>query len=252
MVWNILKTTRRFTWPFVASVGLHTSLVAGLLYASVNRISPPLAIEQPMTVTLVAPEPVAVQTPPPAPPQPVTPPEPQPEPEPVPPPEPEPQPVVEEPPAPVQMPKPKPKPKPKPVHKKEVAKPQPRKVEPPAQPAPPAPARDAPARPATAPSAPAAASTAHQTGPVALSRPEPDYPDRARALGIEGQVKIQFDVTSEGRVDNLRIISATPRNVFERQIREVTRRWRYQSGKPGKDIMMTIKFELSGVSSEHS
>ncbi|XBS68251.1 hypothetical protein ABK905_15820 [Acerihabitans sp. KWT182] len=52
-----MKTTRRFMWPYVVSVGLHTSLVAGLLYASINRIYPSIAVEQPMNVTLVAPAP---------------------------------------------------------------------------------------------------------------------------------------------------------------------------------------------------
>ncbi|QWA08945.1 TonB family protein [Sodalis ligni] len=248
MALTILKTTRRFMWPYVVSVGLHTSLVAVLLCASINRISPSIAVEQPMSVTLVAPAPQPVVAPaPPVPeppqPQPVEPPKPAPEPEP----EPKPEPVAE-PPAPVQLPKPKPKPRP--VIKKE-AKPRIHK-DPVLQKESPSPvaASETPVRSATPPAAaPARSESKADTGPVALNRQDPDYPDRARALGIEGRVQIQFDVNSDGQVENLRIISASPPNMFERGIKEVTRRWRYQSGRPGKNVNMTIVFKLSGIES---
>ena len=87
------------------------------------------------------------------------------------------------------------------------------------------------------------------TVPQAISRPDPAYSERARALGIEGTVKIQFDVNNDGGLENVQVISATPRNVFERDVRQVTRRWRYESGKPGKNIVVTIQFKLSGVTS---
>ncbi|XBS68250.1 TonB family protein [Acerihabitans sp. KWT182] len=160
-----------------------------------------------------------------------------------------PEPIVE-PPAPVQLPKPKPKPQPKPTVKKEV-KPRPHKEPTPVKEAlTSAPLSEAPVKSTTPPTAaPASSSAKADTGPVALNRQDPDYPDRARALGIEGRVQIQFDVNVDGQVENLRIISATPPNMFERGIREATRRWRYQSGRPGKNVTMTIIFELSGISS---
>ncbi|NDL62434.1 energy transducer TonB [Acerihabitans arboris] len=246
----ILNPTRRFSWPFILSAGLHTSLVAGLLYASVNQITAPSAVEQPMSVTLVAPAPEPLAAPPQPP---VEPPKVEPEAVPETPPEPEPEPVPEpvpepEPPAPVQQPKPLPKPKPKPVHK-DVVRPQPKVSEPKAEPAPVAATpREAPVRAATAPAATSAAPVVNE-GPRALSRPDPSYPERARALGIEGTVKIQFDVDENGQLENLRIISATPRNMFEREIRQATRRWRYQSGRPAKNVNLTVVFKLSGVSS---
>lgn len=245
MAFNILNPTRRFSWPFVLSAGLHISLVVGLLYASVNHMTGPTMAQQPMSVTLVAPEQVA------APPQPpVEPPkvEPQvaPEPEPEPAPEPEPIPVPE-PPAPVQQPKPHPKPKP--VHHKEVVNHRPKEPEPKPEPNSAAPApREMPVRAAPAHAAAPAAPVAN-TGPKPIKRQNPGYPERARALGIEGTVKILFDVDDSGQVQNLRIVSATPKNMFEREIRQVARGWRYESGKPGKDLNITIEFKLSGVSS---
>jgi protein TonB len=159
--------------------------------------------------------------------------------------------LAPEPPAPVQIAKPKPeikhKPKPKPSRKMpERTQPQPDQVTP-AQTNPSASPEALHERPTTA--EPVVSAPALNSGPAAISRPDPIYPDRARVLGIEGRVQIQFDVNAGGQVENLRIISATPRNMFERQIREAVPRWRYQSGKPGKNLTMTVIFTLSGVSS---
>ncbi len=249
MALKILKPTRRFSWPFILSVGLHTSLVAGLLYASVTEIVSPPAGEPPMSVTLVAPEPEQAA---PAE-QPVVEPEPEaipPEPEVVPEtPAPEPLPEPEpEPPAPVQQPKPKPKP----VPKKAVVKPRPKPATPVERPrADPQERSDTPAATASVSRAPQATPSqkAAPGGPKALSRANPAYSSRAQALRIEGKVRVQFDVNADGRTDNIRILSAEPRNMFERDIRQAMRRWRYEPGRPGKDLTMTIYFKLSGVSS---
>lgn len=245
MTLTILNQTRRFSWPLIASAGLHASLVAGLLYATVPPISLPSAVEQPMTVMLVVPEPQ--QTPPVE-----QPPEPQPvQPEPVvvpqPAPEPEPEPVPE-PPAPVQVPKPVPKPKHKPERHREI-KPQPPKPQTrPATPAPSAPS----VRPTTAPvtSAPATSSMKSvSNAPRAMQRADPIYSPRARALGIEGRVSVMFDVSADGRVKNVRVLTAQPRNMFERDIRLAMRRWIYEPGRPATNLTVNFKFDLEGVSS---
>ncbi|MGX8842187.1 TonB family protein, partial [Klebsiella quasipneumoniae] len=49
------------------------------------------------------------------------------------------------------------------------------------------------------------------------------------------------------RIDNLQILSAQPANMFEREVKSAMRRWRYQQGRPGTGVTMTIKFRLNGV-----
>lgn len=235
----ITDLPRRSPLPLLISVVLHGSVIGALLYASFHQAVEMPKASEPISVSLVAPE--VQPEPQPAPPvvEPV--PEPEPEPEPVPePPKPEPVPI------PKPQPKPKPKPKPKPV-KKEVVKP---KQE--VKPRPAAPAETRPTeqtRPSTAPKTSQAPSTAVSTGPRALTIGKPGYPARAFALRVEGRVRVQFDVNSAGQVENLRILSAEPRNMFEREVKQAARKWRYEAGNPGKDVTMNIVFKINGGSS---
>ncbi len=236
-----LELPRRFPWPTLLSVGIHGAVVAGLLYTSVHQVIEMPAPAQPISVTMVTPaelEPVQVAPPPE--PEPVAEPEPEPEPEIVPEP-PKEAPVV------IHKPEPKPKPKPKPKPEKKVEE-RPRRQERPVEPRTPQPVeRTAPARPVMN-SSPATAKPVVTTpsGPRALSRNQPVYPARAQALRIEGRVRVKFDVTADGRVDNVEILSAQPSNMFERDVKTAMRKWRYEPGKPGRGLIVNIVFRLNG------
>ncbi|MFU9136114.1 TonB system transport protein TonB [Erwinia tasmaniensis] len=242
---------RRFSLPVLLSIALHAMAIGGILYASFHQSVKLPEASQPISVSLVAP---AVQPVPQAAPQPVPPQETVPEPEPEAVPEPEqPKPVPVAIPKPVPKPKPRPKPKsrPEPV-RKEVVKPK-KQVKPETETRHAAPFSEHPATapaPSTAPKTSSTPSTSSvSSGPKAVNIGKPAYPTRALALRIEGQVRVQFDVDSSGQVENIRIISAEPRNMFERDVRQTMKKWRYEPNKPGKDIKMNVMFRINGGSS---
>ncbi|WJV65055.1 TonB system transport protein TonB [Pectobacteriaceae bacterium CE70] len=228
---------RRFSWPFILSVGFHCLVIAGLLYASLNNPTTTLPTEShPISVVMVNP---AVLEAAPAPrPKETSPSEPMHEPEL------QPKPVPE--PVPVPLPEPKPKPKPRPVKKVKPSKPPIRQRAVEKQP-PSHLTSDEPLLSVnTAPVRQSPTVNVPSSGPRPLSRTQPEYPERAFALRIEGRVKLQFDVNASGRVDNVRVLSAEPKNMFERAIKQAMRKWRYEENKPAKDLVVTIMFKING------
>lgn len=111
----------------------------------------------------------------------------------------------------------------------------------------PAPNPTAVAAPATA--ATAAPSLSEEVTPL-VDIP-PNYPRRAVAAGIEGQVTLAFTITAEGRVENLRVTDASPAGVFEREARRAASRWRFaprrENGRPvAREATKTLHFRLDG------
>lgn len=90
----------------------------------------------------------------------------------------------------------------------------------------------------------AAENSGNQAKP--LKRPQPIYPNRARALNQEGSVEVMFDVNSNGKLENIRIINATPKNLFEEEVKRALKKWQYER-KASQNIRLTINFRLNGI-----
>lgn len=112
----------------------------------------------------------------------------------------------------------------------------------------------APTAPAPSPAPPAPAPAA---GPslseevTPLVDIPPNYPQRALAAGIEGEVTLAFTITAEGRVDNLRVTHSEPPGVFDREARRAAARWRFaphtENGQAvAREATKTLYFRLEG------
>ena len=115
-------------------------------------------------------------------------------------------------------------------------------------------AASAPAAP-PAPAAPSADETAGQSGPeqevMPLNDVRPEYPYRARQRGIEGHIKLAFTITAAGKVENIRVLEASPSNVFDREARRAAARWRFaprteNGAAVSREAVKTLHFRLQG------
>lgn len=73
-----------------------------------------------------------------------------------------------------------------------------------------------------------------------------NYPQRAKAMGVEGRVRVKFNITASGTITDVRILSETPTGVFAAAITKDMSRWRYQTQAEVNDQTVTIVFKLNG------
>ncbi len=98
----------------------------------------------------------------------------------------------------------------------------------------------------------AATSPDSQARAIAILQAQPEFPDRARLDSIEGWVTVSYVIGRDGRVSNVSIVAAQPRNVFEGAVRKAVRSWRFEPVTvDGQHVeqkkTQTIRFSLSDV-----
>lgn len=95
-----------------------------------------------------------------------------------------------------------------------------------------------------------AVQASNDSAPTPLVRVEPQYPRQAAMRGQEGWVKLRFNITEIGDVDNVEILEAEPRRVFDAAARAAVLRWRYRpqkiDGRPTvrENVVVQLDFNL--------
>jgi len=82
-----------------------------------------------------------------------------------------------------------------------------------------------------------------------LVRIPPRYPLNARRRRIEGWVKLEFTITKEGSVKDIRVVEAHPRNVFDQAATRAIARWKFKplivNGRPTEQrAVQILEFKL--------
>ena len=82
----------------------------------------------------------------------------------------------------------------------------------------------------------------------AISRPMPDYPPLARMARIQGTVRLEAVISTEGRIQNLRVLAGHP--LLVNAALEAVARWRYQptllNGEPVEVVTeIDVNFALA-------
>jgi len=87
----------------------------------------------------------------------------------------------------------------------------------------------------------------HDTTLRILKRIPPIYPARALMRKIEGWVRLELTIDTQGQVAEARVLDADPKGVFDRAALKAARRWRFEPGTDGgreQAVQVTQKIEF--------
>jgi len=88
------------------------------------------------------------------------------------------------------------------------------------------------------------------TNVIPLVRIPPRYPMRAANRRVEGWVKVEFTITTEGTVKDAVVIEAHPSKVFDRAALQAIKRWKFKAKIIGGEAfeqraVQVLQFKLS-------
>ena len=99
---------------------------------------------------------------------------------------------------------------------------------------------------------PASASTFVQADskPFALDNPKPVYPSAARRRGMQGVVLLQVNVSSEGKVTGIHVMSSSGFKVLDIAATNSVKQWRFMPAMQGNEnvsstVQVPIRFTLN-------
>lgn len=89
------------------------------------------------------------------------------------------------------------------------------------------------------------------TGVTPIVRLDPEYPRNAAMQGIQGWVRLRFDITAMGTVENVQVVDAQPKRIFDMSAKRALLKWKYrprvEDGKPvpqrGEMVQLDFKLE---------
>jgi len=88
------------------------------------------------------------------------------------------------------------------------------------------------------------------SGVTPIVRLDPEYPRKAAMQGIQGWVRLKFDITAMGTVENVQVLEAQPKRIFDMSAKRALLKWKYrpkmEDGKPvpQKGEMVQLDFKL--------
>jgi len=82
-----------------------------------------------------------------------------------------------------------------------------------------------------------------------IVRINPKYPIQAQRDGKEGWVKLSFTINEVGGVEDVSVIDAQPKRIFNKEARRALRKWKYKpkvvDGKPIRRPGLTVQLDFT-------
>ena len=73
----------------------------------------------------------------------------------------------------------------------------------------------------------------------------PSYPRKAVEEGIEGWVRLEFNVDSNGQPYEVTVVDSQPANTFERDAVKAVYKWKFKTTEGQQRMQYTLEFKLA-------